>query len=457
MKILLIQPDAAKMMVGYTSIIRPEPLALEILAAAVPEHEVKILDLRVDPTLQETLASFAPDLVGVTGYTTNVSRMIQICRDVKSLAPETITVVGGYHATLCPEDFDYDFVDVIVQGEGETTFREMVLSMEERRDLAEVKGLILRLAQRQVPTGMRPLVSSMDSLPLPDRHLVDHYRGDYHFHFWDNPYLIETARGCPFRCNFCAVWKFHHGKCRFRSPELVLEDLKSISSRVVCFVDDNFFANLERAKRLGKLIKDAGIKAQYWAQVRSDSVARRPDIMAQWAKVGLDSVLIGLEKFRDDELASVNKRNTIQTNEEAIKVCHDNGVDVWGAFIVDPQWTAADFSALIDYVRSLKIYFPQYTILTPLPGTAFFKEKFQQLTTHNYEVYDFMHTVLPTKLPLEEFYANMARLYANTIISVSELRQRVRAGRIPVSSLKRAKDVLRDVVNPKAYLRNAAA
>ncbi len=141
-------------------------------------------------------------------------------------------------------------------------------------------------------------------------------------------------------------------------------------------------------------------------------------------------------------------------NEKAMEIMLENGVDMWGGFIIDPQWTKPDFDALIEYVRSKKISFPQFTILTPLPGTAFFREKFKELTTLNYEVYDFFHSVLPTKLPLEEFYSNMARLYASTTLGIGELRKRVRSGEIPVSVLGRLRELLKEVTNPEAYLRS---
>src|SRR4030042_5458715 len=151
MKILLIQPDTSQKLVGFTSMVRPEPLALEIIAASVPEHEVKILDLRIDPTLDSTLASFKPDLVGVTGYTIHVPRMKEICHRVKEFDQRITTVLGGYHASLCPHDFDHDFIDVIAVGEGEITFRELVAALEGQRGLAAVDGLIYRQEGHQVP------------------------------------------------------------------------------------------------------------------------------------------------------------------------------------------------------------------------------------------------------------------------------------------------------------------
>ncbi len=452
MKILLIQPRSSDLMVGFTLMVRPEPLALEILAASVPEHEVKILDMRVDPSLRQTLASFKPNIVGVTGYTTDVPRMLETCAEVKAIRPKTITVVGGYHASLKPEDFDKDFIDVIVVGEGEETFRALCAALEQKQDLGTVEGIIYRQDGLQVATPPRPQIADINQIPLPARHLSDQYRDRYHFHFWENPYLVETARGCPYRCTFCAVWKFHHRKCRVMSAERVVRDLETTQSRVVCFVDDNFFQNIRRSKELYRLIKAAGIKKQYWIQARADTVVRYPDMIKEWASIGLDSALIGFEKINESELASINKHSSVSMNEAAIRILNENNVDMWGSFIIDPQWTKSDFDALIEYVRKSNICFPLFTILTPLPGTAFFQEKCGDLITKNYEVFDLLHTVLPTKLPLEDFYANMARLYGSTTLGLKGLKDRIRAGRIPTSSLERARELLKKVTDPQAYL-----
>jgi radical SAM superfamily enzyme YgiQ (UPF0313 family) len=443
-------------MVGFTSMIRPEPLALEIIAASVPEHEVRILDMRLDRALEETLRESGPDLIGVTGYTNDVPGMLRVFDTAKRLKPEAVTVAGGYHATLVPEDLYAPAVDVIVKGEGEITFRELVSAIEDGRSFARIPGIIYRRKDKRVHTRTRPLVRRLDDLPFPNRALTAQYRSQYHFHFWDNPYLVETGRGCPFRCTFCAVWKFHRGKCRFRSSERVFEELKDLNQRVVCFVDDNFLADIRRVDRLADMLLSAGVHVHSWCQMRADSVVRHPEVVRKWAQVGLQSTLVGFESFRDEDLESVNKSSSIRINEQAMQILSNNGVDMWGAFIVDPQWTRLDFDALIDYVRSKKISFPTFTILTPLPGTQFFQEKLKDLTTHNYELFDFLHTVLPTKLPLEEFYANMARLYASTTLGLSELKKRIRAGQIPVSSLGRIREVLCDVTNPQAYLQNTA-
>ncbi|MDY7039357.1 MAG: radical SAM protein [Chloroflexota bacterium] len=454
MKVLLVQPAESPGSVGFRKLARPEPLALEILAAALlDEHEVRILDLRVDPDLKGALCDFQPDVVGVTGYTVDVPSMLRVCRQVKEESPQITTVVGGYHATLCPQDFNCVWVDVIVAGEGEETMSELVRALERGEDLHAIPGLVLRDDGEQVTTGTRPLLTALDSSPLPARELTAAYRDQYHFQFWPSHAAMETARGCPYRCKFCSVWVFHRKRCRFKSPERVLAELRTMTGDIVCFVDDNFFQRLPNAERIADMIRSEGLKFKYWIQARSDSIVRRPDLVEKWASIGLSTVLVGFEKYREDELDDLDKRCSVRTNEEAARILRANGVDIWGAFIVDPQWERPDFDALIEYVRRLKISFPQFTVLTPLPGTDFFREKFQELTTGNYEMFDFLHSVLPTRLPIQEFYENMARLYDSTAMSFSDLKERIRTGRIQVASLRRVKDLLSEVTNPESYMR----
>ncbi|HUV74983.1 MAG TPA: radical SAM protein [Anaerolineae bacterium] len=453
MRVLLVQPPVAKRVVGFSKFGCPEPLALEILAASLADHDVRILDMRLDPQLDDLIRDFAPQVVGVTGYTPNVPQMLAVCSRVKELDAKIVTVVGGYHATLCPEDFDTTDVDVIVVGEGESTFPALLTALEGSSDLEEVAGLVFRRGEEQVATEPRQLLADLDESPLPARHLTDAYRENYFFQFWSSPSPVETARGCPYKCKFCSVWVFHRSRCRFKSPERVLRELERVRSDVAYFVDDNFLQNLRRADRIHQLVTEAGIKLKYWMQARSDSIVKRPDVVERWAQIGLSTVLVGFEKFREDELADLEKRSSVKTNEEAARILRANGVDIWGAFIVDPTWRKSDFDALIDYVRHLKVSFCQFSVLTPLPGTEFFREKLSELTTGNYELFDFLHSVLPTRLPTRQFYGEMARLYSSTTMSFSELKHRLRSGRIQASGLRRIKNLLSEVSNPEAYLR----
>lgn len=455
MKILLVHPKQSELMVGYTTLVQPEPLALESIAAGVlDQHDVLLIDKRVDPIpLEQVFADFRPDLVCTTGYTTDVPNMMRICMAAKAWDPKVTTVVGGYHASLVPQDFDLPTVDFIVDGEGEITFKELVECLEAKDDPAKVLGILLRQGGEQVATAHRPPVKNLDLLPDPARHLVDHYRKHYHFHFWDNVYVMETGRGCPFRCNFCSVWVFHEGRYRVHRPERVVDELERMETDTVCFVDDIFMETPSYAERIADLLKARGIKKRYWSQLRSDNIVKRPDLIKKWADVGMHACLVGFEKFRQAELDNVEKWNTVANNEKAMDVLHDYNIDMWGSFIVDPQYDDDDFEELIRYVKSKRIAFPNFTILTPLPGTGLFKEKMDEIVHFNPEMFDFLHTVLPTKLPIERFYYNMARLYRETQMGFGELRRRLRDGRIPHSSLERVRGLLKSVTDSENYMK----
>lgn len=462
MRLLLVEPPIGSKMVGYTHLVRPEPLALEYVAAALRRagHDVALLDNRVDPTpIEDAIARFDPAMVGTTGYTTDVPAQRDLLRRVKALDRGIYTIAGGYHATLCPQDFDDDFVDFLCVGEGEETIVELVAALERgAHDLTAIPGLVIRQDGRQVKTPHRERHKVLDAMPLPARDLVDRYRDRYHFHFWENPYLVETQRGCAYRCNFCSVWVFHEMGVLYRTPEAVVNELKDLAGKteMIIFVDDEFFQNPKRAERIADLIKAEGLQFRYWAQVRADDITRWPHLAAKWREVGMESVLIGVEKISDEELSDVNKRTTVAMNDAAIRYLQDDlGIDIWGSLIVDPSWTEREFDSLIEYVRSRRIAFPNFTVLTPLPGTVLYEEQRDHLAFTNYELFDLMHAVTPTRLPLERFYENMARLYRSTTMGRKELLARVRSGRIPVSSLKRIGDLLRDVTDPSAYLRSS--
>ena len=111
---------------------------------------------------------------------------------------------------------------------------------------------------------------------------------------------------------------------------------------------------------------------------------------------------------------SVNKHNSAENNERALAVLRDHGLEPIVSFIVHPDYTHQDFDSLKAYVRQLELAQAMYSILTPLPGTDLFEELRDQLIMTNYELWDLMHAVLPTRLPIREFYAEFADLFRLT-------------------------------------------
>lgn len=409
MKILLVQPRSEA--IGFTNLILCEPLGLEMVGGALERHKVKLLDLRFRHDLHSILSSFKPELCGIScTYTIDSPSAIKLVQTIKHILPQTFIAIGGHHASLNYQDFSSEKgIDAVVIGEGEETFKELADCLEGHGDLKKVSGLALNQNGTQILTPPRPLKKNLDDLPFPFREGLE--RNLYHLGFQRPTALMETSRGCPYRCTFCGVWQFYQGTYRNKSPERVVEELKRIREPFILFIDDNFLMNIKRAEKLAQLIKAQKIQKIYTFQARSDTIVEHPEILQLWREIGLRNVFIGFEKVEDEGLKILHKENLIENNDRALELLQSLNIDVWASFIVDPEFDHKDFKKLKEYIINRRIKNPTFSVLTPLPGTTLFHQLKERLISEDLHLFDIAHAVLPTKLPLREFYKEFCSLY----------------------------------------------
>lgn len=431
MRVLLIQPPlSSNPFISKFGI--SEPLAFEILASTIPHHDVKILDMRLEnKLLKNEIESFRPDVVGTGCVTAGYYECIKVLKEAKKLNPKIITIVGGHHASVMPQDFAKDFIDFIVVGEGEATFPELCESLEMKKDLSSVKGLAIPRDGSLLFTEERPLID-MKEMPIPRRELTSRYRHLYFRGTWRPIACIIGSRGCSFRCTFCCQWMLNRGKYRVRAPELVVDELARIEESFVIFIDDNSWEDFEWVEQLYLKIKDSRIKKNYQIYARSDLIIKRPSLIEKWREIGLKAVLVGFESFKDEDLKRLNKKNTIDKNNQAAHILKTNAVDIIGYFMVDPSYTEEDFERLIGYIHDLDIDQPVFSILTPFPGTMLYDQMKDQLITKNYEYFDAMHSVIPTAIPAPKFYDSYRRLFSKAYPK-SKLIRKILQGKISFS------------------------
>ncbi len=433
MKILLIEPAKAPVTMAGEDVHIFESLALEYVAAGVAaNHDVKILDMRLDKDLQSVLGSFCPDVVGITSYTVHVKTVRKLFREIKKWNPEALTVVGGHHATVVPEDFLTPDIDLIVMGEGVFAFRDVIARLEKGNGFHGIPGVAFAKGREKGPSKRRenpdcgssgsglvktesPPVSDLDVFPFPDRRVTADYRSHYYGEWMKPLASMRTSKGCPFRCNFCALWKLTDGRYLVRSPERIVEELCGIEEDCVFFADDESLVDAARMMRVAELIKEAGIKKRYYLYGRTDTISRNPGLLEAWKRIGLERVFVGFEFFRDEDLKYIRKGSTIDDNQKAAKILRDLDLNIYASFIIRPEFTREDFASFKEYCRSLDLDFASFAMLTPFPGTDFYEAVKERLITHNYDLFDLIHTVLPTTLPLKEFYKEYYRLYKGTM------------------------------------------
>jgi radical SAM superfamily enzyme YgiQ (UPF0313 family) len=408
-RILLIEPAKAPVTLAGEDVYLFEPLALEYVGAAVSaDHEVRILDQRLDKDVRGTLESFRPHVVGITSYTVHVNCVKRLFEQIKEWNPEVLTVVGGHHATVVPEDFRSPSIDLVVRGDGVFAFKEIVRRFDRGEGFEGIPGMAFTDADD-------PPLSELDDLPFPDRSLTASYRKEYYSEYMKPLASIRTSKGCPYRCSFCALWKIAGGRYLKRDPRKIVEELAGIEEEFVFFADDESLVDVERMKTLAGLIGEAGIRKRFFLYGRSDTITRHPELLAMWKEVGLERVFVGFEFFRDEDLELVRKGSTIDDNGKAAKILHDLGIEIYASFIIRPEFEREDFEACRRYCRELELSFASFAVLTPLPGTDLYEEVKERMIVRDYEYYDFIHTLLPTALPLKEFYREYYRLYTKGI------------------------------------------
>ncbi len=414
MKILLVQPKKPAKAVGGDDFAIYEPLALEYLAAGVRKnHDVKIVDMRIEDDLDSVLNSFHPDAVGITAYTVHVNVVKRLFEKIKKFNPEIFTIVGGHHATLVPEDFNAHTIDLIVMGEGVFTFREAIKRLENKITPANIPGTAFRTDGKLV-INKGDLADDLDAIPFPDRSLTKTYRKNY-LSEWMRPLAsIRTSKGCLFKCSFCALWKLTGGRYLTRKPENIIEELGGIEEGFVFFADDESLLDAERMMTLADLIKKAGINKRYFLYGRSDTIVKHPDLIERWKDIGMERVFVGLEFFRDEDLKDIRKGTTIKNNIEAIRILQSLDIDIFPNFMIKPDFDRSDFNEFRKYCLGIGLDFIGFSVMTPLPGTDLYESVKDKLITDTYDYYDFFHTHLPTKLPLKEFYREYLSLFRKT-------------------------------------------
>jgi len=444
-----------------------EPLGPICVAACLERdgHECAVFDLRIDGEEEgmRQVREFEPRVVGLQcNFTTERYRTIRLAERIRRELPDAFVVVGGHDASRDPAWFAHRAIDAVAIGDGEEVMPAVVEALERGGDLARVAGLMLPGPLAPRFTGHAPSRSDLDSLPLPARHLIARYAPHYYINFRKPLALMETARGCPFKCSFCSVWKFHESTFREKSADRVVEELRAIEAPNVFITDDIFWLDVRRGEELARKVREAGIRKYFTVQTRTDIICKFPHLIEMWKECGDLAVFLGVEAVTDEGLDAVNKKNTAANNERAIAILKELGVGFTPNFIVDPGWDRDDFARLREWISRNGTYNSGFSVLTPLPGTDLWESAQRQVTTSDWEMYDILHAILPTRLSLEEFYEEYSGLWRHVVAERFRHRGRVRTylqlagalatGKVSLGAVRKGMNIAQVFSKPETFL-----
>jgi len=403
------------------------PLGLLTVAAAVhADHDCFLLELKgeydahpdsPDPAtlVRRELERIRPDVVGVTVIASEFNGAAAIAHTCKEFDPAIVTVAGGLHTTLCPDDFGPTDFDYLFPGQSAYPFKDFVNALESHRPIGEIGGILINHDGTLTPTPAQPAVydSAGDHFLLPRRELVLPWKETYRVGREQKSvtYLFSSL-GCPYRCTFCSIWPQFAGRFYQRAVESIVAELKTITDyEVVRFSDANTVVNPETISRLFDRIRQEGIDKEYVMDLRADTAVSHPRLVEKMAENGLRVVICGFESFRDDELKRYRKSSQEHLIQEAIHIFHANGIQIRGNYVVPTDYTDRDFDALEAYARTHRVTYAGYTILTPMPGTPLYTEMHRSIVDTDLDKYNFFNAVTRTKLSRENFYRRIGRLW----------------------------------------------
>jgi radical SAM superfamily enzyme YgiQ (UPF0313 family) len=375
MKIVLISPEIEDSNLRFSkkearSFWFPR-LSLVSLASLVPSGvDVKI----IDETVENIDFDMAVDLVGISVMTYHAPRAYEISSRFRSRGIKV--VLGGIHPTALPEEA-IRHADSVVIGEAEETWPILLEDFK--------KG------------GLKPFykqerLTSLENLPIQRLDLLK--PGAY---MTNN--CVQNSRGCPHGCDFCSVTNFFGKSYRFRPVKDVIKEVESLPGDYLVFVDDNIAGNKKYARELFSALKPLKKK---WGSQCSLTLANDPELLKLAAESGCGAMFVGIETLSQDNLLGVNKGfNRVSSYEELIKRFHDNGIMINAGIIFGfDNDDESVFEKTVCFLEKNRIGLVLFSILTPLPGTGFYKkvEREGRIIDRDWSHYDGRHVVFKPKL-----------------------------------------------------------
>ena len=389
MKITFINPPALNEILSCNPEIIGEqrgfnpPLGLLYLAGYLEKystHKLEIIDAQVEQytyeQLENALTASTPDVVCLTLLTFTVLDVLKTIAIVKEINPKTVVIVGGTHAQIYPEQtIAYPNIDFVILGEGEPVLLKLIEELDSGNKNLNFPGLVYKVGEKIINTGVPPYLDDLDALPFPARHLTP-YQKYYSVISEVTPVTtMFTSRGCPFQCNFCD--RPNMGKqFRYRSAQNVVDEMElceKMGIREILIYDDTFTVHKQRAIDICAEYLKRGLTVRWDIRARVDTVTA--EMLDKFKQANCTRIHYGVEAGTDRVLKVLNKGITLDQVRKAFQLTKQKKISTLAYFMLgNPTESYEDVLESINFACKLPSDYTQFTIFTPFPATKFYAD-----------------------------------------------------------------------------------
>ncbi len=378
---------------SYRSIEGAPPLALLALAPIAEQRglHVDVIDSTIEPRYLQRIVDQLDEAVcvGISIVTgPMIVEAIEVAKAVKAARPDVPVILGGWHpSTLAEQSLTAPYIDVVVRGQGEVTFGEILDRFLARSTLEGIHGCSYRNADGRIIHNPPRRTVNISELPPKAYHLVDI---EPYAKLCGRRWIYYTSsHGCPYDCSFCSNASLYGRAWNALPAERVVQELVDVVKRfrldLVSIVDDNFLVDRQRGVEIAAGLIQSGVKFDWCVQTTANFLLRSSDEEVRLMRQsGLSRVFIGAESGSDDVLRSVNKVRFQGTKilHQVAEKCYRAGITCTFSLIFAlPDETVADRRQTLALIREIKSRYPttefHSNIYTPYPGAPNFRHAVQ--------------------------------------------------------------------------------
>ena len=318
------------------------------------------------------LRNYEPDFLVLNVASTTLEKDLSILSAARDLLDDTVVIVKGAIFNFSSYSImqKYPEIDVALRGEIEDAFDEII----QYNNFKDIKGITYQIDDKIISTADRELPDNIDNLPILDRQLIDNS-------FYQRPdtkkpqTIIRVSKGCPNHCFFCLASPLNGKIVRYRSPELILEEIKECVTlyniRDFIFWSDIFNLNKEWVQKLCRLIIESNLKINFSANTRADSVDI--ETLNLMKKAGCNLISMGVESGSQELLDKMGKKITLEQVKKTVSMINRAGIQIYAYYVIGLPWeTKETIEKTYKFAKKLNTQYASFYTAAALKGTKFY-------------------------------------------------------------------------------------